>query len=91
MMMKKRLMKMIAPLMCTTILFACGNNDDSVSITSTNTSNGVNIDTLSTIGDSDVQTVVSELTTYRDEDFYTDWENENPTYITLAGEQQRLL
>lgn len=86
MMIKNRLTKIIAALSCTTILFACGNSDDSVSVSSTNnTSNGVNIDTLRTVGESDIQTVVSELATYSDEDFYTEWEEDDPTNITLDG------
>lgn len=82
---KNRFTKLIAPLLCTTLLFACSNGEDTGTSTSTSTSTAVNIETLSTIGEGDIQTVVSELATYSDDDIYTDWENEDPTYIQLNG------
>jgi hypothetical protein len=82
---KNRFTKLIAPLLCTTLLFACSNGEDTGTSTSTSTSAAVNIETLSTIGEGDIQTVVSELATYSDDDIYTDWENEDPTYIQLNG------
>lgn len=80
-----RFTKWMAPLVCATLLFACSNSEESVTSTSTSTSSGVNIDTLSTIGDGDIQTVVSELATYSDDDLYTEWKDEDPTYIQLNG------
>lgn len=75
----------MAPLLCTTVLFACSNGEEIGTASSTSTSAAVNIDTLSTIGEGDIQTVVSDLATYSDDDMYTDWENEDPTYIQLNG------
>lgn len=76
-----RFTKWMAPLVCAGMLVACSNSEESVTLTST--SSGVNIDTLSTIGNGNIQTVVSELATYSDDDLYTEWENEDPTYIQL--------
>ncbi|WP_066048529.1 carbohydrate-binding domain-containing protein [Robertmurraya korlensis] len=84
-MMKRKFTKLLAPLLCTTILFACGNSEDSTTVTSTNLNAEVNIDTLSTIGDGDIQTVVSDLATYSDDDLYTEWKGQDPTYIQLNG------
>ncbi len=80
-----RFTKWMAPLVCATLLFACSNSEESVTSTSTSTSSGVNIDTLSTVGDGNIQTVVSELATYSDDDLYTEWKDEDPTYIQLNG------
>ncbi|SDZ26284.1 protein of unknown function [Evansella caseinilytica] len=33
----------------------------------------------------EVSAAISELVTYGDDDFYSDWENENPAYIELNG------
>lgn len=84
--MKRKFRKLITPFLCTTILFACGKSEDSSIVTSTNLNAEVNINTLSTIGDSDIQTVVSELATYSEDDLYSEWKNEDPTYIQLNGE-----
>ncbi|MCM3601662.1 carbohydrate-binding domain-containing protein [Robertmurraya korlensis] len=84
--MKRKFRKLITPFLCTTILFACGKSEDSSTVTSTNLNAEVNINTLNTIGDSDIQTVVSELATYSEDDLYTEWKNEDPTYIQLNGE-----
>jgi hypothetical protein len=82
---KNKLTKLMAPLLCTTLLFACSNGEETGTSTSTVSPAAVNIDNLSTIGDGDIQTVVRELVTYSDDDMYSDWENEDPTYIQLNG------
>jgi hypothetical protein len=82
---KNRLTKFMAPLFCTTLLFACSNGEETGSTMSSDSSAVVNIDTLSTIGESNIQTFVSEIATYSDDDMYTDWENEDSTYIQLNG------
>lgn len=81
---KYKFTKLIAPLLCTTVLFACSNQDESGSDTST-TATEVNIESLSTVGDTDIKTVVSGLVSYSEDDLYTEWENADPTYIKLNG------
>lgn len=81
---KYKFTKLIAPLLCTTVLFACSNQDESGSDTST-TATEVNIESLSTVGDTDIKTVVSGLVSYSEDDLYTEWENTDPTYIKLNG------
>lgn len=83
---KYKFTKLIAPLLCTTLLFACSNTEEeSTSNSGTSTATEVNIESLSTLGDSDIQSVVSGLVSYSDNDLYTDWENEEVTSIQLNG------
>jgi len=83
---KYKFTKLIAPLLCTTLLFACSNTEEeSTSKSGTSTATEVNIESLSTLGDSDIQSVVSGLVSYSDDDLYTDWENEEVTSIQLNG------
>lgn len=81
---KYKFTKLIAPLLCTTILFACSNTEEESS-SGTSTATEVNIESLSTLADSDIQSVVSGLVSYSDDDLYTEWENEDFTSIQLNG------
>lgn len=81
---KYKFTKLIAPLLCTTLLFACSNTEEDSS-SGTSTATEVNIESLSTLADSDIQSVVSGLVSYSDDDLYTDWENEDVTSIQLNG------
>ncbi len=81
---KYKFTKLIAPLLCTTLLFACSNTEEESS-SGTSTATEVNIESLSTLGDSDIQSVVSGLVSYSDDDLYTDWDNEDVTSIQLNG------
>jgi hypothetical protein len=84
-MMKKKSMFLKAGsiILCSTLLFSCSQNTDSTNESSTIAA--VNTQELSTIGDKEVSAVIGETVSYSDDDFYTDWENENPTYIELDG------
>ncbi|MEH7493752.1 carbohydrate-binding domain-containing protein [Neobacillus niacini] len=84
-MMKKKsmLLKAGSIILCSTLLFSCSQNTDSTNESST--VSAVNTQDLSTIGDKEVSAVIGETVSYSDDDFYTDWENENPTYIELNG------
>jgi hypothetical protein len=70
-------------IVCSTLLFSCSQNTDSTNESSTIAA--VNTKELSMIGEKEVSEVISETVSYSDDDFYTDWENENPTYIELNG------
>ncbi|MFS0777889.1 carbohydrate-binding domain-containing protein [Neobacillus sp. 3P2-tot-E-2] len=80
---KSMLLKAGSIILCSTLLFSCSQNTDSTNESSTIAA--VNTETLSTIGDKEVSAVIGETVSYSDDDFYTDWENENPTYIELNG------
>ena len=82
-MMKKqnsKFMKVAASLMFTASLFACSNDSEKVSTNNESTAKG---ESLSTIGDQEIASVISEYVSYSDEDFYEDWEN--ATSIQLNG------
>ncbi|MDY7224450.1 carbohydrate-binding domain-containing protein [Halalkalibacterium halodurans] len=70
--MKKRNAMVAAALLSLSIVAAC--SDDSASATAETEESVV---TTNEEG--------SELVTYREDDFYREWENENPTYIELKG------
>jgi hypothetical protein len=70
-------------ILCSTLLFSCSQDTDSTNGTSTIAA--VNTEELSTIGEKEVSEVISETVSYSDDDFYTDWKNENPTSIELNG------
>lgn len=78
--MKSNLIKVTASLMCTAFLFACSNGTDTVKNNSQKQA-----ESLSTIGNKDIADVIKDKATYADEDFYSDWQSENPTSIQLNG------
>jgi hypothetical protein len=80
---KSMFLKAGSIIVCSTLLFSCSQNTDSTNESSTLAV--VNTEKLSTIGDKEVSAVIGETVSYSDDDFYTDWENENPTYIDLNG------
>lgn len=73
--------KIAATLLSTTMLFACSNND------STTTSSETSAETagVGTLVNTDVSNLVSKAVSYQEDDSYTQWKNENPTYIELNG------
>lgn len=73
----KKLKKFILPIACTLLLFACSKD-------SGNSSQNSNISSLSDIN---VGEYISENINYDEEDYVTDWEEENSIYITLNGNQ----
>ncbi|KAB7670712.1 carbohydrate-binding domain-containing protein [Bacillus sp. B1-b2] len=68
--------KLALPICCTLFLFACSKEDTSDSTTSN----------TSTLKDINVSAYISENISYEEEDLTTEWENEDPIYITLDGE-----
>ncbi|MGG4490912.1 carbohydrate-binding domain-containing protein [Metabacillus idriensis] len=72
--------KVTASLMCTAFLFACSSNSESVDTTGNSIAKA---ESLSTIGNQEIASVISEKATYSDEDFYSKWEN--ATSIQLNG------
>lgn len=75
---KSNYLKIAAALSSCIFLFSCNNN--------TVEENSVeNTEVTSTIGEQEISAVVSELVTYEEEDYTTDWESDNPIYIDLNG------
>ena len=67
--------KLAMPICCSLFLFACSNDNNSSSETSKTNS----------ISDIDVSAYISKNISFDEDDLETEWENENPTYITLDG------
>lgn len=80
---KSMFLKAGSMILCSILLFSCSKTTDSTNESSTIAA--VSTEKLSTIGDKEVSEVISETVSYSDDDFYTDWESENPTYIELNG------
>ncbi|MDL4839806.1 carbohydrate-binding domain-containing protein [Aquibacillus rhizosphaerae] len=79
---KKTYSKMAASILCTTLLFACSNDNENTTSVETGE------DTVNTVAvNSEVAASVSDLVTYTDDDYYTDWNDDDPTYIELNGSQ----
>ncbi|MEK5382759.1 carbohydrate-binding domain-containing protein [Niallia sp. FSL W8-0635] len=72
-----KIKKLVLPMACTLFLFAC-SKDSGNSSQNSNTSalNGIN-----------VSEYISENINYDEEDFVTNWEEEDPIYITLDGNE----
>jgi hypothetical protein len=79
---KSNFIKVTAPLMCTALLFACSNDSEKVNTNEHNASL-TNAESLSTIGNQEIATVISEKVTYSEDDYYSKWEN--ATAIQLNG------
>lgn len=73
--------KIAAPILSTTLLFACSNNDSTTVTSETEAETA----STSTLMNTDVSKLVSDAVSYKEDDSYTDWENEDPTYIELNG------
>lgn len=67
--------KFLTLLLCTTILTSCTSG---VTQVEDETDTKVNVDVTTT-------TLASDIITYEEDDFYSDWANENPIYIALSG------
>ena len=81
---KSLYLKFLAVLLCMTLLIGCAANSASQKETESQTavteqlgSNSVEVE--STIVD------LSKLVTYDEDDYYSDWKNENPNYVELTG------
>ncbi|WHH57853.1 carbohydrate-binding domain-containing protein [Petroclostridium sp. X23] len=86
---KSKYFKLLAVLLCTTLLYSCTNK----STTPKNTdpqSNAAEQSNLSVAGDKEISSVISELVTYDNDEYYVDWENQNPNYIELKGTDANL-
>lgn len=71
--------RIIAFIMCTSMLMSCSAVTDNItSVSSDENSENSNIEL-------DIKTMSEKLAEYEENDFYTDWENENPNYIDLNG------
>lgn len=69
-----------AVLVSTSLLFACSNNSNSATVEGARTGNGSsNVDAVN------VSALISDKVKYDKDDFYSDWESENPTFIELKG------
>lgn len=79
---KSKYSKMATPFLCTALLFGCSNNSEET-ITSSNAA-VIQAENLSTIGNQEIASVISEKVSYTDEDFYTEWDN--ATSIKLNGD-----
>lgn len=77
---KKIRLKLMAVLLSTTILSACSTK----TLTQTNNSSQ-NTTTTEASSSKTSFIVTSDLITYDQDDYYTDWKNENPNYIELSG------
>lgn len=76
--------KLSTVLLCATFLLACSTN--TTSQTETGTQPAVTDQTsLNTVGAKDISAAISALVTYDNDDNYSDWKNENPSYIELKG------
>ena len=75
-----KFMKVAATLICTASLFACSNDSENLRVNNESTAE---VENVSTIGDQEMASVISEHVSYSGEDFYEDWEN--ATSIQLNG------
>lgn len=73
---KPKYTKIFVVLLSLNLLFACSH---SANINEGTSDNGT------TVVDEEVSQAISELVAYEEDDFYTEWENESPTYIELEG------
>lgn len=76
--------KLATVLVCTTFLYACSTNSEAGTKATTQTETATQVK-ASIIGDKAIKSVIGELVTYDKDDYYSDWENENPNYIELNG------
>jgi hypothetical protein len=78
---KSRYIKVATTLLSMNLLFACSN--DSTSVTNSDTQTGT--EGASTISKQEMTSLISEKVTYDNDDYFSNWENENPTSIELNG------
>ncbi|MFJ7978350.1 carbohydrate-binding domain-containing protein [Peribacillus sp. NPDC096379] len=77
-----KFIKVASTLMCTASLFACSNDSEKVS---TNNESTAKDESLSTIDNQEIASVISKYVNYTDEDFYDDWENETSIQLNGSG------
>ncbi|MCM3388340.1 carbohydrate-binding domain-containing protein [Ureibacillus chungkukjangi] len=78
-----KLIKVATPLMmCSALLFACSDNTEEVKTTSDPAV--AEAESLSTIGNQEIISVINEKVSYSDDDFYSEWKN--ATSIKLNGD-----
>ncbi|MFC7686463.1 carbohydrate-binding domain-containing protein [Ureibacillus sp. GCM10028918] len=78
-----KFIKVATPLMISSaLLFACSDNSEEGA--STSNAAVAEAESLSTIGNQEILSVINEKVSYSDEDFYTDWDN--ATSIKLEGD-----
>lgn len=75
----KKFTKMLTVLMCVVFLTSCSN-----SVPQTDSNNQLTVSTELDVSSS-VSLVTSDMLTYEEDDYYVDWENENPSFIELKG------
>ena len=76
--------KLLAVMLCTTLLIACSANPALLTGTGTQTT-VTDAGTLSNVLAKDITAAISALVTYESNDYYSDWKNENPNYIEMNG------
>ncbi|WP_407269954.1 carbohydrate-binding domain-containing protein [Radiobacillus sp. PE A8.2] len=79
---KSKLYKLATALTCTTLLFACTNNEANpdTALSSENQTETEVTETVATPTNTSIETV-----NYSEDDYYSEWSSENPTYIELNG------
>jgi len=81
---KSKYIKLLTAILCTTFLLSCSKN--SLPQANTGSQTAVTIQSnFDTTDDKEISTVISEIVTYDNDDYYNDWKNENPNYIELKG------
>lgn len=76
----KKHYKIMALLICASMLMSCSNNN---STASTNPTNVTNEGSENSNVELNIKTMSQSLVEYAENDFYTEWESENLTYIKL--------
>lgn len=76
--------KILALLVCTSMLMSCGANTGNETNSAANESGG------DTGVELNIKPMSESIVEYEDNDFYTDWENENPGYIKMNGTSAEL-
>lgn len=74
--------KILPALLCTTLLYSCTTNSTSETNEDSQT---IVMDGAETVVVNNTSTSLSDVVTYDEDDYYTDWKNENPNYIKLSG------
>ncbi|MCH1625967.1 carbohydrate-binding domain-containing protein [Fredinandcohnia quinoae] len=75
---KSKIIQAASILICTTFLFSCSNDAEKSDAQ-------IKVESLSSIGDRDISSVISENVKYTDDDFNSNWKNDTYTSIQLDG------
>lgn len=81
--MKDNKYKIMALVMCASLLMSCSTNTGYRTDASNESGENTNVEL-------DIKTMSDTIVEYEDNDFYTEWENENPNYIKLNGSSAEL-